>query len=389
MKDISFSLKPSEAVSAHQQKGFYLSIRMKGVIVVLLTLLPFIAAGIVITGIWWSNGASAVMTSGTISLSAIFSGVSLSVYCLSLLVLVIFSACIGLVAFEYYFAGPLRKLTKWLQQARDSEYQHVPVLPTMRRDEIGDLTRLLSTSVAQFAQTKDQNVALLQEKSLFMTIAAHQLRTPLTGLLWSIDSLLDPATTEEARHQLLTDIDTLLKRMRLIVNHILASANVEGGKFGYVFEALDIVPIISKLIEEFKPVSDTHGVTLKIEQSEGLFPVYADAERITLALFDLISNAIDYTPRGGSVTVSVKPAGECLEIAVIDTGMGIAESEIPLLFSKFYRSERAKHVRPDGSGLGLFLVKDVIASHGSDVTVTSKEGAGSRFSFCLPSKKPR
>jgi signal transduction histidine kinase len=261
-------------------------------------------------------------------------------------------------------------------------------MPARRHDEIGELTELVSMLSAFFLKTTDQNAALMQEKSLFMTIAAHQLRTPLTGLLWSIDSLLDPSITVDARQKLLIDTDGMLKRMRLIVNHILASANVEGGKFGYVFEQIDIVPVITKLIEEFKPVSDNHGVALRLETGEGLFPIYADAERITLALFDLISNAIDYTPKGGTVTISVAPQQDRLEIAIADTGMGISELELPLLFTKFYRSDRARHVRPDGSGLGLFLVKDVVSSHGSDMKVTSKEGVGSRFSFFLNSKKP-
>jgi signal transduction histidine kinase len=220
-----------------------------------------------------------------------------------------------------------------------------------------------------------------------MTIAAHQLRTPLTGLLWSIEALLDPKTDQGAKAKLMTDVDGLLKRMRLIINHLLASANVEGGRFGYVFEKIDVAPIIEKLIGEFKPVSDDHGVSISFAHPDAAFPVYADQERITLALFDLIENAIDYTPRGGSITVSLAPVGTRMEVAIQDTGIGISESEIPSLFGRFYRSDRARRMRPDGSGLGLFLVKNIIASHGSDITVTSKEGSGSRFSFYLDSEK--
>jgi signal transduction histidine kinase len=77
-----------------------------------------------------------------------------------------------------------------------------------------------------------------------------------------------------------------------------------------------------------------------------------------------------------------------LTVAVIDTGIGISATEIPFLFSKFYRGERARHMRPDGSGLGLFLVKNIVMSHGSDISVTSQEGVGSRFTFGLNSQKP-
>ena len=392
MREISFSLSPNEKVSSQKRRSrFQLSVRDEGLIVIATALVPTMVLGCGIGYIWWANGAASLMAPGTFPapIAEFLSRASLYQYGLSLLAFIIFSITIAMLALELRIARPLHMLAAWLRIAQESEFTQVPVLPTVHRDEIGELTGLLSESIATFSQIKVQNVALMQEKSLFMTIAAHQLRTPLTGLLWSIDALLDPAITEDARKKILPDIDSLLKRMRLIVNHILASANVEGGKYGYVFEKTDMVPIITKLVDEFRPISESHGVLLKVEYAEGLFPVYADTERITLALFDLISNAIDYTPRGGSVTITVNPLGESLEIAVVDTGMGIAESEIPLLFSKFYRSERAKHVRPDGSGLGLFLVKDVIASHGSDVTVTSKEGSGSRFAFRLGTKKPQ
>jgi len=351
-------------------------------------MLPIMAAGYAIAYLYWTPGDLSTAVLGVLSERLFIGGFSTRVGYLVLAVLFVAAWFIGFFAIDYFFAQPLRSLTVWFRQARSSEFTNVPVMPTRRQDEIGELTHLVSASVASFLKTKEQNTVLLQEKSLFMTIAAHQLRTPLTGLLWSIDSLLDPATTDDARQKLMIDIDGMLKRMRLIVNHILASANVEGGKFGYVFEQIDIVPVIERLIEEFKPVSDDHAVSVRFEASDGIFPIYADTERITLALFDLISNAIDYTPRGGTVTISVAPQNDRLEIAVADTGMGISESEIPLLFTKFYRSERARHVRPDGSGLGLFLVKDVVSSHGSDMSVTSKEGVGSRFSFFLNSKKP-
>ena len=176
--------------------------------------------------------------------------------------------------------------------------------------------------------------------------------------------------------------------MRLVIEHILASANVEEGRFGYVFEKTDLVPIVEKLIQEFKPLSEKRHVAVGFTH-EGAFPVFADAERISLVLFDLISNAIDYTPEGGSVSVGVTPAGEDLLVAVADTGIGIAESELPLLFNKFYRSEPARHMRPDGSGLGLYLAKIIVERHGAELKVESTEGKGTRVSFALHSDKEK
>ena len=198
----------------------------------------------------------------------------------------------------------------------------------------------------------------------------------------------NPATPAEEREQLLASTAESLARMRNVIEHILASANVEEGKFGHVFESIDIVPIIEHLMLEARPLSKKQNVSLAFEH-DNTFPCFADKERITLALSDLISNALQYTPQGGSVVVSAKPIGEKLEIAVQDTGIGISESERPLLFSKLYRGDRARHMRPDGTGLGLFVVRNIIEQHGSDITVDSKEGQGTRMSFFLSSNRDK
>ena len=387
MKDVSFVVEADDSeLLARKTSRFPL--RAKAIIALFFTLLPLALLSVFVAYPWTSPGLSGMVTqiqTGGLQLY--------SYYLPAYLVLIIAAAFVGFgigyVALEHSVIEPLHRLVAWLKQARSTAFARVPVLPRLHRDEIGELGRLISSSTAYFSETKQQNSTLIDEKSLFMTVAAHQLRTPLTGLLWGIESLLSPETPADSRHQIMTDVDGLLKRMRLIVNHILASANVEDGKYGYVFEKIDIIPVIDKLVTEFKPVSDYRGVAMAFEHDVAAFPVYADGERIALALFDLISNAIDYTPRGGTITVSAVPQGERLEIAVADTGIGISETEILSLFTKFYRSDRARHMRPDGTGLGLFLVKNIITSHHSEIKVASKEGSGSRFSFSLDStKKP-
>lgn len=289
---------------------------------------------------------------------------------------------LGLGLWEVFFIHRLRSLKTWFSTIQHAGVSVVPGALDGGSDELGELSRLVSYSIVQFLNEREHNKDLLEQKSLFLRVAAHQLRTPLTGLLWSIEALLDPATPAASKEKLLSDVDAVLRRMRLVVNHILASTEIEEGKFGYVFEKKDITPIIQKLADDFKPVAESRGVALSFVH-DGVLPVYADSERIALALFDLVSNAIDYTPAGGKVTISLHPEGEKLEVAVEDTGIGILESELPHLFGKFYRSDRARHMRPDGTGLGLFLTRNIINRHGSEITVRSQEGVGSRFSFYL------
>lgn len=374
----------SDETKGIREKRTRFSVAKKSLAVVLIIIGPLLLLALLLGYLSWSPDFSG-LTSGIIAERIMLGGSALHLYYLFVILLAILFGYIGFSKLDSYFVKPLRYLLAWLSQARDTGFENVAVMPAFPADEIGEIGRILASSAAYFSETKDRNKALAEEKALFMTIAAHQLRTPLTGLLWSIEELLDPAAAPESKQKTMTDVDALLKRMRLIVNHILASVDAEGGRFGYVFEKIDIVPVIEALVAEFKPVSDSRGVSLSFEHGDEAFPVYADRERISLALFDLISNAIDYTPRGGSITVSAVPRGEKLEVAVADTGIGISETELPSLFRKFYRSDRARHMRPDGSGLGLFLLKNIINSHGSDIAVSSKEGAGSRFSFSLDS----
>lgn len=292
----------------------------------------------------------------------------------------------GLIASEVLFSARVRALRAWLALRQEDGFRSIPAAPS-GADELGELGRHLSVAALHFVHAKEENKDLVEQKDLFLTIAAHQLRTPLTGLLWSIESLLDHTTPQVERDHLLTEVEGLLKRMRLTINHILASTDIGEGRFGYVFEKLDIIPHIEKLVADFEPVAEGHGVSISFEHAGGTLPVYADKERISLALFDMISNAVDYTPSGGSVKVSATPMERRLEIAIEDTGIGIAEAELPFLFKKLYRSDRARHVRPDGTGLGLYLARNIVNRHGSEIEVHSVEGQGSRFSFFLDSNK--
>ena len=103
-----------------------------------------------------------------------------------------------------------------------------------------------------------------------------------------------------------------------------------------------------------------------------------------IVMASLLSNAVDYTPNGGTVTVSAAPRDRSLEISVADTGIGIPSEELPHLFTKLYRGANAKKMRPDGSGLGLFVVKNILHAHGSEIVIHSQERRGTRVSFNLP-----
>ncbi|HEY4526600.1 MAG: hypothetical protein A2854_01005 [Parcubacteria group bacterium RIFCSPHIGHO2_01_FULL_56_18] len=382
MTDTPTQIPPEKAV---KRRALFFPLTLKVVFVVLISQTPLLIMALVAAGaISIPNMPLAFLRTGVLH----FGSLSVPVSYVVIFGSIALGLGLGVALADVLFISPARRFLRWLLALRSADFRVVPPLPHTGRDEIGEAIAQMAFAAANFSRSTEQHAGSTEQRSLFITTAAHQLRTPLTALLWTVDALRNPATAADEKEKLLKSTEESLSRMRLVIEHILASANVEEGKFGYVFERIDIVPIIEKLINESRALSEKQQIALTFKH-EDAFPVFADRERIALALSDLISNALQYTPQGGSVTVSVTPVGEKLEIAVEDTGIGISEAERPLLFGKLYRGERARHMRPDGTGLGLFVVRNIIEKHGSAITVDSTEGKGSRFSFFLNStKKP-
>ena len=316
----------------------------------------------------------------------VFYGYSVNTEYLTIILAFLGGLLMALFAAGILFIDRARRVLAFVLKIRATSFESVPLMPHLGHDEIGEIGRQVAYSSVHFSQVSEAARGATEQRSLFIMTAAHQLRTPLTGLIWTIEQLQKNEMPAEERTQLLSAVDSSIRRMRLVIEHILASANVEEGRFGYVFEETDLVPFVEKLVQEFKPLSEKRRVSVKFVH-ENAVKVFADAERTSLVLFDLISNAIDYTPEGGSVTVWLRGVGKDVEVAIADTGIGISEKELPLLFNKFYRSERARHMRPDGSGLGLYLARIIVERHGGELKIESTEGKGTRVSFLLHSQR--
>ena len=386
-QDNTQSPRPDVVGATGARTHLYAPLFLKVFVALILALTPpaFVAAAYL--GAFTSTFGIAI-TSWLPMGTVVLSGHTFSAVYLMLAASFLVGLLLGFVTADILFIHRARRVLAFVLKIRSASFASVPLMPHLGHDEIGEIGRQVAYSSVYFSQVGEVAKGATEQRSLFIMTAAHQLRTPLTGLIWTIEQLQKNEMPAEERMQLLQAVDGSIRRMRLVIEHILASANVEEGRFGYVFEKTDLVPIVEKLIQEFKPLSEKRHVAVGFTH-EGAFPVFADAERVSLVLFDLISNAIDYTPEGGSVSVGVTPVGEDLLITVVDTGIGIAESELPLLFNKFYRSERARHMRPDGSGLGLYLAKIIIERHGSELKVESTEGKGTRVSFALHSDKEK
>lgn len=227
-------------------------------------------------------------------------------------------------------------------------------------------------------------------KSEFVSIAAHQLRTPLSALKWTIRLLLDGDAGEltASQQEFLEKGYIINERMIKLVNDLLNAARIEEGRFGYEFSEVDLKALLESITESFASLAKVRKLSLKFEKlSEPLSKIYADPEKLNLALSNLLDNAIKYTPAGGSVTLRLKRKGDWAEITVTDTGVGIPETDKRRVFSKFFRAANVIRMETSGTGLGLFIAQNIIRRHGGAIQMQSKEREGTVFTFTLPLRR--
>ena len=226
-----------------------------------------------------------------------------------------------------------------------------------------------------------------KEKDNFMSITAHQLRTPLSGIRWMLESLLDGDAGKLSREakDYLKQISENNQRLVTVVNDLLDVSRINMGKNKEASIPVDICKILQEAVETLKGLANERKVEIFYEKTPSLkSKIKASPKHLFQALENLISNAIRYTPGGGKVkVVADKKDGKVL-VSIIDTGIGIPKKDQDKIFSKFFRASNAVLKEADGSGLGLNVVKLFIEENGGKVWFKSEEGKGSTFYVALP-----
>lgn len=226
-----------------------------------------------------------------------------------------------------------------------------------------------------------------QMKSDFISIAAHQLRTPLSAIKWSTGMLLDgdvgPLNIEQENFLRKSYVSN--EAMINLVNDLLNVSRIEEGRFGYEFKNLPVQEVIDTVVENVKQQLDKAGIDLKINNPDKKAEACLDKSKMILALQNLLENSIKYTPRYGTIEIIVeKPEKELLTLTIKDSGVGIPQKEQKKIFTKFFRASNVMLMETEGSGLGLFIVKNIVEKHGGSISVTSQEQKGTTVKISLP-----
>ena len=222
-------------------------------------------------------------------------------------------------------------------------------------------------------------------KQDFFALVSHELRTPLTAILGYVELLLsDDAAAfppEHARH--LEVIDRNARRLVRLVGDLLFAAQVDGAPLLLEPGEVDLAALVRDAVELGRCRAEEAGVTLATEL-EPVARCIGDRDRLAQVLDNLLLNALKFTPPGGRVVVHLSQAGTQARIEVADTGIGIAEDDLPQLFDRFYRAKNATGRSVPGLGLGLTIVRTIVEGHGGTVRVRSRVGEGTAFTIALP-----
>ncbi len=234
---------------------------------------------------------------------------------------------------------------------------------------------------------RTREASLAKTKTEFIAVASHQLRTPITNLEWSLETIAGDPGLNGALKEIADGAVSSVKLLRTIVEDLLNITKIEEGRFGYNFKETDLAEYLEKFLENVLPQARRVGISVYFDKpKESLPKVQMDQQKISMVLQNLLDNAIRYNVANGTVTVGVlkQPNAPFLEVTVKDTGIGIPAEEAEKLFTKFYRASNAAKSAADGSGLGLYIAKNVIMAHGGRIWVESELNRGSVFHFTLP-----
>lgn len=280
--------------------------------------------------------------------------------------------------------GGIKKIHREELPITETFVVEVSAIPMVRGKE------RLGTVVITHDITREKRIERL--KTEFVSLAAHQLRTPLSAIKWTLRMLLEgdlgEITDEQKDYVDKTAQST--ERMIGLINDLLNVTRIEEGRYLYNPIPLPFEPLIQSVIANYEEEIQRKKIKLEFSKpKQKLPPIRVDEEKIKLAVQNIIDNAVRYTPPGGEVTVSLKYDKDKkeMEVSTKDSGIGIPKDQQQRVFSKFFRGDNAIRTKTEGTGLGLFITKHIIEAHGGRIWFESEEGKGTTFYFTLPMRE--
>jgi signal transduction histidine kinase len=235
-------------------------------------------------------------------------------------------------------------------------------------------------------QEIEQMARVNKMKTEFVFVASHQLRTPLSAILWEIELLIKKrgGGLNEKQLESLNSISLLSGRMARLVSDLLDVARIDQGKLTLKKDKIDLFAIVDEITKTLSPLIQSKNLQVVFKKCRSKCLILGDAEKLGLAVENLISNALKYSNNKGKIEIKIKKDGKDLIFSIQDNGVGIPASQQKMVFNKFFRSDNVVKYQTEGTGLGLYIAKNIVEQSGGKIWFQSKENIGTTFSFSLP-----
>ncbi len=248
-------------------------------------------------------------------------------------------------------------------------------IPVDGNDELSQLSMAFNNMATSLAE-------LEQSRRSFTANISHELKTPMTVIGGFVDGMLDNTIPKEKHQHYLKIVSDETKRLSRLVRSMLELARIEAGEMSLTMNPVDITSVITGAVFNFERIIEEKNIDIR-GLDIGKIYVNADVDLIHQVVYNLIDNAVKFTPDGGYILFSVNVSGNIVSIGVRNSGSGISKEDMIHIFERFYKSDRSRSINKNGVGLGLYIVRSIINLHGGDILVNSKEGEYSEFVFTL------
>lgn len=292
--------------------------------------------------------------------------------------------------YEVFRSPQLRELIALVLKQKEAQSQELNLgfpeekilltqaLPIQSENEEGISTILVFFDITQLKK-------LERIRKDFVANVSHELRTPLTSIKGFVEALQDGAINDSKQAQhFLSIISQHSERMNRIISDLLLLSQIESDGYQLKRRSFSLKNLISEIIEQYKGLAEKKSQTLKLNFNLNDEQIEADPEKIAQVLINLLDNAIKFTPEKGKIEISVDKNPNRIQISIRDNGFGIPSTDLPRIFERFYRVDKARSQELGGTGLGLAIVKHIVEAHGGKAWVESELNSGSIFHFTIP-----
>jgi signal transduction histidine kinase len=267
-----------------------------------------------------------------------------------------------------------------LLKERLSETERLP----LKRITADDLTGAAREIADGLNARLDALASAEKEQQQFIADVSHELRTPLTVLRGSLEVVLEEERPAEEYREAIGNALLEVRHLSRLSQNLLFLVRGESGRITLSFANVDLSKFLTELVRDLVPAASDRGLELSADLPDRPVMAFVDLDRFQQVLHNLLENAMRYTPSGGSVRVGLRAAPAEAQIQVSDTGIGIPARDLPYVFERFFRSDRARRAYTGGSGLGLSIARWIVDAHKGTISVQSEVGKGTTFTVSLP-----